>query len=43
MFSDLETQDIVSRRGVQAGIIQLHNGEKDTLGAHSVDGGLLCY
>jgi hypothetical protein len=41
VLSDLETQggyfiDIVSRRGIQAGIIGLHNGEKDTQGAHSV-------
>lgn len=42
VLSDLETQggyfiDIVSRRGIQAGIIRLQNSEKDTQEAHSVD------
>jgi mannose-6-phosphate isomerase-like protein (cupin superfamily) len=42
VLSDLETQggyfkDIVSKRGIQAGIIRLHYGENDTQGPHSVD------
>lgn len=42
VLSDLETQggyfiDIVSRKGIQAGIIRLHEGDNDTQGPHSVD------
>jgi mannose-6-phosphate isomerase-like protein (cupin superfamily) len=42
VLSDLETQggyfiDIVSRKGIQAGIIRLHDGENDTQGPHSAD------
>ena len=42
VLSDLETQggyfiDVVSRKGIQAGIIRLHDGENDTQGPHSVD------
>lgn len=42
VLSDLETQggyfiEIVNRKSIQAGIIRLHNGEKDTQGPHSVD------
>ncbi len=42
ILSDLENQggyfiDIVSRRGIQAGIIRLHPGENDTQGPHSVE------
>jgi mannose-6-phosphate isomerase-like protein (cupin superfamily) len=42
VLNDLETQggyfiDVVSRRGIQAGIMRLHDGEDDTQGPHSVD------
>lgn len=42
VLTDLETQggyfiDVVSRRGIQAGIMRLHDGEDDTQGPHSVD------
>jgi mannose-6-phosphate isomerase-like protein (cupin superfamily) len=42
VLNDLETQggyfiDVVSRRGIQAGIMRLHDGEDDIQGPHSVD------
>lgn len=42
LLSELNDQgsyfiDFISTRGIQAGIIRLHAGEKDTQGPHSVD------